>query len=180
MADVNVSDRKGDDSHIVEDASLPVLQAQQQAWNAFAKSAMHMIPVLKAQMFAVTQETERAVIELLLHLQALASSDPNVTSKDRSDNVSKVVMAMQFQDITRQKLEHVGLVLDQLKSHLEVLSKGSLNEDDLKVIATLESIEENYSMEAERRLHRLTLKPDYGEPVPTGLSDEGEDSVSLF
>lgn len=180
MIEVKVSDKQAAESSIVGETSLPILQVQLQAWNAFAKSATHMIPVLKAQMFAVTQETERAVIELLVHLQALTSVDQSGTSKDRSDNISRVVMAMQFQDITRQKLEHVGLALDQLNGHLQVLSKGSLNEEDLKAIAALESIEQNYSMEAERRLHQQALMPDYGEPVPTGVSDEGEDSVTLF
>jgi hypothetical protein len=180
MTEARILHKKADESSIVGDASLPILQVHLQAWHAFAKRTTHMIPVLKAQMFAVTQETERAVIELLVHLQAFTSSDQSVTSKDCPDNISKVVMAMQFQDITRQKLEHVGLALDQLKGHLQILSKGPLNEEDLKAIAALESFEQNYSMEAERRLHQQALKPDYGEPVPMDVPNNEVDSVTLF
>ncbi len=180
MIEVRASDKQAAESSIVGDASLSALQVHLQAWSAFAESATRMIPVLKAQMFAVTQETEHAVIELLVHLQALTSVDQSVTSKDRSDNISKVVMAMQFQDITRQKLEHVGRALDQLKGRLQVLSKRSLNEEDLKAIAALESIEQNYSMEAERRLHQQALMPDYGEPVPMDVTNKEADSVTLF
>jgi hypothetical protein len=89
-------------------------------------------------------------------------------------------MAMQFQDITRQKLEHVAQALDQLKSHLQALLKGPQSEEARKEIAALERVEQNYTMEEERRLHQTMLRPDYGEPVPMGLSEEGADSVTLF
>lgn len=162
------------------DTSLRMLQAQQQAWNAFGKQATCMIPVLKAHMCAVTQETERAALDLMVHLRLLASSEQSTLPKNRSESVSKVVMALQFQDITRQKLEHVGLALDQLDSHLRILLRGPLNEEAQRSIAELEAIEQHYTMEDERRLHQNALKPEYGEPVPTGQSDEESDSVSLF
>lgn len=180
MADVHVSDRKGDESHIVEDTSLPMLQAQHQAWTVFAKRTIQMIPALKAQMKSVTQETERAALDLMVHLRLLASSDRAMSAKERADSLSKVVMALQFQDITRQKLEHVGLAMDQLDSHLQILVKDPLSEEAQRMIADWETIESHYTMEDERRMHQKALKPDYGEPVPTGQSGEGEDSVSLF
>ncbi|NJN69401.1 MAG: hypothetical protein HC801_03275 [Nitrospira sp.] len=180
MAEVNVSNQRAEDSHILDEASLPVLQAQQQAWTVFAKRAMHMIPALKAQMKSVTQETERAVLDLMVPLRLLASSDRMISPKERAESLSKVVMALQFQDITRQKLEHVGLAMEQLRSHMQILLNGPLNEEAQQTIAELEAIEQHYTMEEERRLHQNALRPDYGEPVPTGLSDEGEDSVTLF
>lgn len=160
--------------------SVTELLAQQQAWNAFAAGAVRMIPALKAQMTAVTAETERAAVELLIHLQALATGSGSMTPKERSESVSRVVVAMQFQDITRQKLEHVGLALDQLRSHLQVLQKGPLTEDAKREIAALERIEQNYTMEEERRLHKATLQPDYQEPVPVDASDNSGDGVTLF
>lgn len=156
------------------------LQTQQRAWEAFASSALRMIPVLKAQVTGVTQETERAALELAMHLRILTSSDAGVTSSDRSASLSQVVTAMQFQDITRQKLEHVGQALEQLTRHLQALLKGPQSEEAKKQLAALELVEQNYTMEEERRLHQTVLSPDYGEPVPTGLSDEGENTVTLF
>jgi chemotaxis regulatin CheY-phosphate phosphatase CheZ len=163
-----------------DETTLDSLLEHQRAWETFAAEAIHMIPVLKAQMTSVTQETERAAMELLLHLRLLASSEGVATPKTESTSLSKVVMAMQFQDITRQKLEHVGQALEQLKSHLLALLKGPLSEEAKKEIAALEGVEQNYTMEEERRLHQSARNQDYGEPVPMGLSDEGADSVTLF
>lgn len=168
------------DETLATDGELIRLRAQHQAWEACATGALQMIPVLKAHLTGVTQETERAALELSMHLRVLGSTDSGVTSADRSASVSQVVMAMQFQDITRQKLEHVGQALEQLRHHLEVLLKGPQREGAEKEIATLEQIGQNYTMEEERRLHQTVMAPDYGEPVPMGVSDDDPDSVTLF
>lgn len=177
-----VNDHEGESQRLATGAQISTteLVARQQAWNAFADGAMRMIPALKAQMTAVTAETERAAVELLVHLQALASRADTMTSTERSESVSRVVVAMQFQDITRQKLEHVGLALDQLKRHLQVLQEGPLTEEARQEIAALERIEETFTMEEERRLHKAALQPDYQEPVPVDVSDNGGDAVTLF
>jgi hypothetical protein len=91
-------------------------------------------------------------------------------------------MAMQFQDITRQKLEHVGQALDQLKTQLRALLKGPQNEEARAQLAVLQQIEQNYTMEEERRLHVATVSPDYQEPVPGDAESGGaeKDAVTLF
>jgi hypothetical protein len=161
------------------EAALTQLQEHQQDWETFATGALRMFQVLKAQMAAVTQETERAATELIIHLRVLASSDETAASGDRAASVAKAVMAMQFQDITRQTLEHVGLHLDQLSRHLQALLKGPGNEEVRKEIAALQVVEQVSTMEDERRLYREVFQPDYEEPVPTDLLDEA-DSVTLF
>lgn len=159
-----------------------VLQAHQQAWESFGVDAVQVIPILKAHMAAVTQETERAAMELMGHLQVLASSSETITVKDRAASLSKAVMAMQFQDITRQKLEHVGLALDQLQKHVQALLKGPQNQDAQEEIAALQRVERSYTMNAERRLHEAAAMSDYLEPVPSDLEtvDGEEDPVTLF
>lgn len=156
------------------------LKECQQEWEAFANGAVQIIPVLKAQMIAVTGETERAAMELMMHLRMLFVSDEMTTPKEKAASLSKVVMAMQFQDLTRQKLEHVGLALDQLKCHLQVLLRGPLDEEAKKEIAALQQVEHLYTMEGERRLHEAAMQPDYEEPVPTDVVEEDADSVTLF
>jgi hypothetical protein len=164
----------------VDDQAIKRLHRHQQAWEVFGTDALKMIPVLQAQMAAVTQETERAAMELMVHLRVLAASNSEETSQDRTESFSQIVMAMQFQDITRQKLEHVGQALDQLSIHLDVLLKGPDDAGTTQQLAALEQFEQQYTMEEERRLHQQTLAPDYGEPVPTNLSKEEDDSVTLF
>jgi chemotaxis regulatin CheY-phosphate phosphatase CheZ len=159
-----------------------VLQAHQQAWESFGGDAVRLIPILKAHMAAVTQETERAAMELMGHLQVLASSSEAITASDKSTSLSKVVMAMQFQDITRQKLEHVGSALDQLQKHVQALLKGPHNQEAQIELAALQRVERSYTMEAERRLHDAAVASDYLDPVPSDMetADGEEDSVTLF
>lgn len=179
MSSVEPHDESGDG--LVDSArTFNVLQEHQRAWETFATGTVHMIPVLQAQMTAVTQETERAATEVLVHLRLLAAFDAATTSTERAASVSRLVMTMQFQDITRQKLEHVSLALDQLRRHLQALLKGPRDERAKQEIAALQIIEHNYTMEEERRLHHATLQPDYQEPVPIDLSSNEADSVTLF
>ena len=157
-------------------------EAQRRAWESFGGDAVQIIPILKAHMAAVTQETERAAMELMGHLQVLGSSSEAITAAARSASLSQVVMAMQFQDITRQKLEHVGLALDQLQKHMQALLKGPLNPEAQQEVAALQRMERNYTMGAERRLHEAAGMSDYLEPVPIDIetADNEPDSVTLF
>lgn len=163
-----------------ENTALTSMQQQLQAWKVFGAEAVHMMPVLQAHLAAVTRETERAALELMVHLRVLVANDGASRSRDSAHSVSQAVMAMQFQDITRQKIEHVTHGMEQLKRHLQALLKGPLNDEVKKDIAACERLELRYTSEEERRLHQTTLKTDYGEPVPTGLSDDDPDSVTLF
>ena len=156
------------------------LHTHQRAWEVFGKDTLKMLPILQTHMSAVTQETERAAMELMVHLRVLAASSSHAASHDRAESLSKIVTALQFQDITRQKLEHIGQALTQLGSHLHVLLKGPDYAGAAQELAALEQFEHRYTMEEERRLHQTALSPDYGEPVPTGLSKEGDDAVTLF
>jgi chemotaxis regulatin CheY-phosphate phosphatase CheZ len=165
-----------------EASELISLKAHQQAWEAFAACAISIIPVLKKQMEAVTQQTERAAMDLMVHIRALTSPDTTSRPTDTSTNLSKIVMAMQFQDITQQKLEHVTQALDQWHKHLQALLKGPQDEGAKLEIAALQRLEESYTMEEERRLHAAALAPDYQEPVPieTIQTERDSDSVTLF
>jgi hypothetical protein len=172
----------GRQRHLVVDreAAYSMLQEHLQAWEAFGSEAVRLIPVLKAHMTAVTSETEGAVMELMVHLRRLSSANERGAIPEQSASLSQVVMALQFQDMTRQKLEHVGVALDQLKQHLHALLKGPRDEGAKQEIAALLHIEHLYTMEEERRLHEAAIQPDYGEPVPTDVSSKGADSVTLF
>lgn len=175
----NLSRDASRDSEVSE---LVSLKAHQQAWEAFAAGAVHLIPVMKKQMESVTQQTERAVMDLMVHVRAL--TPPATTSRptDTSASLSKILMAMQFQDITQQKLEHVAQALDQWQKHLQALLKGPQDESARRDIAALLQLEERYTMEEERRLHAAALVPDYGEPVPIEMeqTETDQESITLF
>ena len=163
-----------------EEVELACLKAQQEAWEAFAVCAVSMIPVLKKQMEAVTQQTARAAMDLMVHISALTNTAERPA--DTAASLTKVVMAIQFQDITQQKLEHVTLALDQWHKHLQALLRGPQDESAKQEIATLQQLEQSYTMEEERRLHAAALAPDYQEPVPieSERTEAESDSVTLF
>jgi len=167
---------------VVRTDEIALLQEHRTAWETFASGAVRLIPVLKAQMAAVTEETERSAMELLVHLRVLASSGEAATEEERAARLSKIVMAMQFQDITRQKLEHVGQALDQWSAHLRALMKGPGDVQAMQRVTALERIEANYTMEEERRLHAAAVSPDYQEPIPTEMAEpeSEEDPITLF
>jgi hypothetical protein len=163
-------------------STIDGLLEQQKAWEAFAVCAVSIIPVLKKQMEAVTQQTERAAMDLMVHIRAMTSPATTSSPRDTSANFSKIVMAMQFQDITQQKLEHVTQALDQWHKHLQALLKGPHDVRAKQEIAALQRFEQSYTMEEERRLHAAALMPDYQEPVPmeTEQTEAESDSVTLF
>jgi ABC-type multidrug transport system fused ATPase/permease subunit len=161
-------------------SELVSLKEQQQAWEAFAACVVSMVPILKKQMEAVTQQTERAAMDLMAHINVLTSSATLSRSTDASANLSKIVMAMQFQDVTQQKLEHVAQALDQWQKHLQALLKGPQDKGAKQEIAALQRLEESYTMEEERRLHAAAITPDYQEPVPIETEQTEPDSVTLF
>ena len=165
-----------------EASDLDRLMQQQQAWEAFAACAIQMIPVLIKQMDTVTQETERAAMELMVHLRAMTQSNEASRFNDASSHLSKVLMAMQFQDITRQQLEHVGQALDYWRTHLQDLLKGPQDEGARKEIAILQQLEQVYTMEAERRLHTSVMIPDSQGPVPSETEHpiKESESITLF
>ena len=121
-------------------------------------------------------------MDLMVHIRALSSSTTTATTEGQAADLSKIVMAMQFQDITRQKLEHVVQALDQFQQHLKALLKGPQDEGARQEIAALQRLEASYTMEEERRLHAATLTSDYQEPVPieTEQTEAESDSVTLF
>jgi chemotaxis regulatin CheY-phosphate phosphatase CheZ len=165
-----------------ESSELDSLKEHQQAWEAFAANAVHLIPVLKKQMESVTQQTERAMMDLMVNIRAVTLATTTSRPADTSTSLCKVVMAMQFQDITQQKLEHVAQALDQWQKHLQALLKGPKDECAKQEIAAMQQLEERYTMEEERRLHAAAMAPDYQEPVPTETEQTQTDpeSITLF
>lgn len=176
----SVREEDAGESPAAESTAQAELQAYQKAWESFGAEAVRIIPILQAQMASVTRETERAALDLMGHLQILASSSEAITATDKSASVSQVVMTMQFQDITRQKLEHVELALGQMQKHVQALLKGPQNQEAQKEIAALERVERSYTMDAERRLHEAAVMSDYLEPVPIETADNESNSVTMF
>jgi len=119
---------------------------------------------------AVQQEAGEDRLEQLLASAHLAKQQAN----DLSQDVGRIVMALQFQDITRQKLEHVEHALTQLGDHFQHLVDGRPDQDVEDSLSLLKDLEHRYTMEAERRIH-AEANGQTVAPAPAA-----EDSVTLF
>ncbi len=80
-------------------------------------------------------------------------------------DINQIVMAMQFQDITKQKLEHVSGPLKKIKACLDELGKirhaapGSTD-----AIQSLQSLKERYTMELEQTVMNNDQQGQEGNP----------------
>ncbi len=74
-------------------------------------------------------------------------------ARELDKNISQIVMSMQFQDITRQKLEHVYQPLERMHVPLRTVIDDTGDMDMLpEVIEELRQLEHSYTMESERLL----------------------------
>ena len=95
-----------------------------------ADYSINQIPLLNEHLKSVMKETEDAALLIGENLRRI-SSNSNGMSKDR-EAISNLLVSLQFQDITRQRIEHVINSLTELKKELERLSgkepKKEMNE----------------------------------------------------
>lgn len=91
--------------------------------------------------------------------QVLAQIDK--TSKSLSGMFMEVMASIQFQDVTRQQVEHVTRALDRLEGHLETLRQRLRQpEADIRftpLASHLNDMFDGYVMEQQRSKHTLAL-----------------------
>lgn len=189
-------------------------EATRSAWTSFAVCTLPLIPILIRQMHAVTDQTERAVMDLMARLQTIASrsgpsgedtahcgwsvdgSHEGLSHTSRSsdlqlsqqrteelgDDVNQIVTALQFQDITRQKLEHVKQALTHMQQHLQHLIDGRPDGELHDSLVMLKGLEHSYTMESERQLHILSDDglAGAGKVRARMQATDDEDSVTIF
>lgn len=130
------------------------------SWEEFGESIKPIIPVLIGQLKGVVEETERAAANLIERFQiishkVLSGQDTQnaQVATELAKDIAQVVMYIQFQDITRQQVEHVYSPLEKLLDHL-----SALNSDDQdpaaqqQTLEKLKSFSKSYTMESERIL----------------------------
>lgn len=176
------------------------LEQTKSSWEQFASHAIPLIPVLTRQIATVIEQTEQAATDLTVKIRSIAeraqrqaayagSSSRAMESQMREGNeaeglssdVSRIVMAMQFQDMTKQKLEHVSQPLLQMKTYMESLVANPTDPELAKALNLLEEVERSYTMETERTAHRHAMegRAHVGMAAQSAVEEEDE-SVTLF
>ena len=150
------------------------------------ESAMSELKVLAALDLTETlhaQQNIMAMTEVMVAKNSALKESVGQNSgraKELGEDIGQIVMSMQFQDITRQKLEHVYQPLESIYTPLQAVAEDIGGADSLpNVIDELRSLEHSYTMESERLTIEAAHAGEEAVMVGTTASDD-EDSVTLF
>lgn len=98
-------------------------------------------------------------------------------AKTLATDVAQIVMTLQFQDMTRQKLEHVIQPLSHMRDYIEALASGIEGQTLQDRLQPLKNLENSYTMESER----ATMSMGRSQPSShTDRESELADTVTLF
>ena len=101
-------------------------------------------------------------------------------AKELGNDIGQIVMSMQFQDITRQKLEHVYQPLESIHAPLQAVVDNPSGTDTMPaIIEEIRGLEHGSSMESERLTIEAAQSGEAAVLVGTGGTEE-EDTVTLF
>lgn len=100
-------------------------------------------------------------------------------AQELSRDVAEIIMALQFQDRTRQRLEHVIEPLEQINDQLQRLSDGRLPAQDFDYGHIAKELAKSYTMGHERHILSATMHGHAASSYEAAPVSE-EDSVTLF
>ncbi|WNM62783.1 methyl-accepting chemotaxis protein [Candidatus Nitrospira neomarina] len=149
------------------------------------ESAMSELQVLASLDLSETVEAQNQVLEMIKIMgqknETLKKSVGHNSgrTKELGKDIGQIVMSMQFQDITRQKLEHVYQPLERIHAPLQAVADDTEGIDMMpKVLEEIRNLEHTYTMESERLTMQAARSGQGTVMVGTG-SDEG-DNITLF
>lgn len=104
------------------------------------------------ELFVMTNNKIGGMLQETAEKMKNVADDAAVLSKE----ISKVVVSIQFQDITRQRIEHVISPLNKLYSDISEAINNLLNNNNLNIESTVsqttDSLMDQYTMESEREI----------------------------
>ncbi len=150
------------------------------------ESAMSELQVLAALDLTSTlraQENIMAMTEVMVAKNAALKESVGQNSgraRELGEDIGQIVMSMQFQDITRQKIEHVYQPLERIYAPLQAVVEEPAGADTMtNVIEEFRNLEHGYTMESERLTIEAAHAGEEAVLVGTTANDKG-DSVTLF
>lgn len=150
------------------------------------ESAMSELQILAALDLTSTLQAQQnimAMTEVMVAKNSALKESVGQNSgraKELGEDIGQIVMSMQFQDITRQKLEHVYQPLERIHASLQPVVDNTEGTDLLpNVIEELRNMEHGSSMESERLTIEAAQAGEAAVLVGTGGTDDG-DNVTLF
>ena len=102
-------------------------------------------------------------------------------AEELGQDIGQIVMAMQFQDITRQKIEHVYAPLEKLEEPMKALEHGKKGAAfPQEVVRELSNLDQTYTMESERFAMKTAQEGNIQEVVGTMAGGAPEENITLF
>lgn len=150
--------------------------------NESAASAIEKLEALASIDLSKTLTAKQRLDEMTRSLvdRAKLIETSILESKNRAEqlaaDIGQVVMSLQFQDITRQKLEHVMQPLEHIGMHMEALRAGHVSDGAAEALERLKQLDNTYTMQSERMTMLSVLNPAKGLAMP----DQESESVTLF
>jgi methyl-accepting chemotaxis protein len=96
-----------------------------------------------------------------------------------AQDVGKIIMALQFQDITRQKLEHVIEPLTHVRELMDALIQGHSRDRIADKLDMLANLDKTYTMEEERVLFHQSTNGQFAPPTQAAAPTH-DANVTLF
>lgn len=171
--------QQGDSAAIGESHQLQELL---RVWKTIASYTVQVIPRLKEEMASVTTMTERAVMDLATQLPMFASVSTDRDEERRKESLSHIVTALQFQDLTRQRLERVSGVLDEVGQHLKMLLAVKSNGQVISPPLDKETIEQRFTtlMARWNNTEASIEETNHSLAVESWKREDESGSVTLF
>ncbi len=145
-------------------------------------SAMQSVQALASVDMTKTLAIKERLDKMTRSLAArnLTLKDAVMNTKHHADelgrDVTQITMTLQFQDITRQKLEHVIEPLTELHAVVDALLKGHSDEIVAQKMDFLKNLQSRYTMEEERTI----LNQATGTAAVSSLQASEDGDVTLF
>lgn len=111
-----------------EPARAEAVKASEAEWKRFVARHAEVLPRVVGQLNDIAGQVERGVAqacESFTDIAAQAKEAPSVRNGKIVKDISQAVMALQFQDIVNQRIEHVVSALGKLGKALEGRAKGA-------------------------------------------------------
>ncbi len=134
------------------------IETDTKAMHTSTESSVSSINETSSEAESIVNNTMKKIDETITSVKSRLDDLTRETESLASD-ISDIVISMQFQDITRQRIEHVIGPLLAIKSELEYMANGSLDEssDGSTAKGSSTSLKEMYTMESERKTLEAAL-----------------------
>jgi hypothetical protein len=155
-------------------------RTQAEPWHVVARHLMQVLPVLAQQIANAMERTEEAVQEIAKRVQAMAQHLP---ASQPSADLSVAITALQFQDITKQQLDHVIGGLGGIEQALSAMLADREHVGMTHAVNILAELEQRFTMQGERDVLASVRRPTDAQCPSAGSRTQQHDvgdNVTLF